>query len=47
MSKKAKGLNDLFKVFDYEKYWEEWEKENPGKSKEVDWGKPVGREFRW
>ena len=32
---------------DYEADWEKWEKEHPGQSKEIDWGEPVGREFKW
>lgn len=40
-----KSINDLFKDFDYKKYWREWEKEHPGQSKEVDWGGPQGREI--
>ena len=39
-----KSLKELFQNFDYKKYWSDYEKENPGKSKEMDWGKPVGRE---
>lgn len=39
-----KSLKELFKGFDYKKYWSNWEKKNPGKTKEMDWGKPVGRE---
>lgn len=41
---KTKSLKELFKGFDYKKYWSDWEKENPGKSKEEDWGEPVGQE---
>ena len=39
-----KSLKELFQNFDYKKYWSDYEKENPGKSKEMDWGKSVGRE---
>lgn len=45
--KKESKLSDLFKYFDYEAYWEKWEKEHSGQSKEIDWGEPVGREFKW
>ena len=44
MNKKASSLAELFDGFDYEAYWEQWEKEHPGQSKEVDWGGPVGKE---
>ena len=40
----TKDLKELFKGFDYKKYWADWKKENSGKSKEEDWGEPVGRE---
>ena len=43
--KDNKSLKDIFKNFDYEKYWSDWEKENPIKSKELDFGNPVGREI--
>ena len=43
--KDNKSLKDIFKNFDYEKYWSDWEKENPNKSKELDFGHPVGREI--
>ena len=43
--KDNKSLKDIFKNFDYEKYWSDWEKENPNKSKELDFGNPVGREI--
>lgn len=43
--KDNKSLKDIFKNFDYEKYWSDWEKENPNKSKELDFGDPVGREI--
>lgn len=37
---KSKSLKELFKGFDYKKYW----KEHPKKSKEINWGGSVGRE---
>lgn len=46
--KKAKEpvtIDKLFEGFDYEKYWADWDKEHPNQSKEVDFGKPVGKEF--
>ncbi len=43
--KKPESLSELFKGFDYKKYWSDWKKENPGKSKEIDWGEPTGREL--
>ena len=43
-NKKPQNLKELFKGFDYEKYWDEWEKEHPNESKEYDCGKPQGRE---
>ena len=45
--KKESSLSKLFKNFDYKKYWEEWNKEHPDQSKEIDWGEPVGREYKW
>lgn len=42
--KKQSRLAQLFEGFDYEAYWDEWEKEHPGESKELDWGDPVGKE---
>lgn len=42
--KEPKDLKELFKGFDYKKYWADWKKENSDKSKEEDWGEPVGRE---
>lgn len=45
--KKESKLSDLFKDFDYEDYWKKWNEEHPGQSKEIDWGEPVGREFKW
>lgn len=42
--KRESKLAQRFKGFDYEAYWE---KEHPGQSKEIDWGEPVGREFKW
>ncbi len=44
MKNKTK-LAQRFEGFDYEAYWEKWEKEHPNQSKEIDWGKPVGREI--
>ena len=46
--KKAKEpvtIDKLFEGFDYEKYWADWDKEHPNQSKEVDFGKPVGKEL--
>ncbi|WP_279155605.1 MULTISPECIES: AbrB/MazE/SpoVT family DNA-binding domain-containing protein [Bacillota] len=43
--KDNKSLKDIFKNFDYEKYWSDWEKENPNKSKELDSGDLIGREI--
>ncbi|MDE6284327.1 MAG: AbrB/MazE/SpoVT family DNA-binding domain-containing protein [Bacilli bacterium] len=43
--KKPQTIEELFEGFDYKKYWADWEKENPGKSVEYDWGKPQGREL--
>lgn len=45
MKEKKESLKDLFKDFDYKKYWADWEAEHPDQSKELDWGKPVGREI--
>lgn len=45
--KKAKEpltIDKLFKGFDYEKYWADWDKEHPNQSKEVDFGKSIGKE---
>ena len=42
--KKQSELVKLFEGFDYEVYWDAWEKEHPGESKELDWGGPVGKE---
>lgn len=44
-AKKPITIDDLFKDFDYKSYWENWEKEHPNESKEVNFGKPVGKEF--
>lgn len=41
---KPESLKELFKDFDYKKYWADWNKEHPGESKEIDWGRPAGRE---
>ena len=35
---------ELFKGFDYKKYWAEWNQEHSGESKEINWGESVGRE---
>lgn len=40
-------LAQRFEGFDYKAYWAKWEKEHPGQSKEVDWGKAVGKELKW
>lgn len=45
--KKESKLAQRFKGFDYEKYWADWDKEHPNESKEIDWGEPVGKEFKW
>lgn len=37
-------LKSLFKDFDYKKYWSEYEDQHKTQSKELDWGKPIGRE---
>lgn len=45
--KKAKEpvtIDKLFEGFDYEKYWADWNKEHPNQSKEVDFGKSMGKE---
>lgn len=44
VDQKKSKLTQHFEGFDYEAYWDEWEKEHPGESKEVDWGGPVGKE---
>lgn len=41
---KPESLKELFKDFDYKRYWAEWNKEHPDESKEIDWGESVGRE---
>ena len=43
--KKPTSLKELFKDFDYKKYWSDWEKEHPNQSKELDTSGPVGREL--
>lgn len=43
--KKPESLKELFKGFDYKKYWDDWNKNHHDKSKEMDWGEPVGREM--
>ena len=47
IEKKEKPLTikDVIKGFDSESYWAEWEKEHPNQSKEVSFGKPVGKEI--
>ncbi|WP_289761621.1 AbrB/MazE/SpoVT family DNA-binding domain-containing protein [Lactobacillus intestinalis] len=45
--KKESKLAQRFEGFNYKKYWADWEKENPGKSKEMDWGESVGKEMKW
>ena len=45
--KKESKLAQRFEGFDYKAYWKKWNKEHPGQSKEVDWGKPVGKEISW
>ena len=35
----------LSRGFDYKKYWTEWDKQHPNESKEIDWGKPQGKEI--
>ena len=45
--KKAKEpvtIDKLFEGFDYEKYWADWDKEHPNQSKEIDFGKSIGKE---
>lgn len=46
--KKAKRpitIEDLAKNFDYKSYWSKWEEEHPNQSKELNFGKAVGREI--
>lgn len=40
--KTKQTLKDLFKGFDYKKYWQEYDKTH--QTKEVNFGKPQGRE---
>lgn len=42
--KKPQNLKELFKGFDYKKYWAEWKQEHSGEPKEINWGESVGRE---
>lgn len=45
--KKAKEpvtIDKLFEGFDYGKYWADWNKEHSNQSKEVDFGKSIGKE---
>lgn len=44
-SKKPLTIDKLFEGFDYEKYWADWDKEHSNQSKEVDFGKPIGKEL--
>lgn len=44
-SKKPLTIDKLFEGFDYEKYWADWDKEHPNQSKEVDFGKSIGKEL--
>ena len=44
MKRKSK-LAQHFEGFDYEAYWEKWEKEHPGQSKEIDWGESFVHHF--
>lgn len=39
------NLKELFAGFDYQKYWADYEKTHGKQSKEIDWGKPVGKEI--
>lgn len=41
------NLQQLFNGFDYKKYWDNWKKEHPNQNKEIDFGKPVGKEIKW
>lgn len=45
VKKEPETLSELFEGFNYKKYWADIEKENPGKSRELKWSKPVGREL--
>lgn len=38
-------IEDLTNGFDYKSYWSKWEEEHPNQSKELNFGKPVGREI--
>lgn len=40
-----KSMEEFIGNFDYNKYWDDWEQEHPGESKEYDWGAPVGKEI--
>lgn len=44
-TKIPKSLKELFKGFDYKKYWAEWDKQHPNESKGIDLGKPQGKEI--
>jgi len=39
--KRESKLAQHFEGFDYEAYWEKWEKEHPGQSKEIEDRKSV------
>lgn len=41
--KPKQSLKDLFRGFDYKKYWQEYDKTH--QTKEADFGKPQGREI--
>jgi len=43
-AKNSLTIDKLFEGFDYKKYWTDWDKEHPNQSKEVNFGKPVGKE---
>ena len=43
-AKEPLTIDKLFEGFDYEKYWADWDKEHSNQSKEVDFGKSIGKE---
>lgn len=45
MEKKPLNIDDVIKDFDFDDYWSEWDKEHPNQSKEMSFGKPVGKEL--
>lgn len=45
LAKQAKTMQEFIGNFDYNKYWDNWEQEHHGQSKEYDWGTPVGKEI--